>query len=96
MIKIVKYAIIVNIILGLVFVYSNLSLWSQINGNSTSLIISSSWNPFTVSAMHYSYLNGVFSAVQTIFFYYNIPFWLFFVAIAVNLYFIVKLGKRNK
>jgi hypothetical protein len=96
MLKIAKIAIVVNVLLALLFIYSNLSLWTSINGKGLSLLIASYWNPIGVSAMHYSYVNGDFTTVQAIFHYWNFPFWIFFVAIAVNLYFIYKLsGRKN-
>lgn len=93
--KIAKIALISNLILTALFILSSLLLWNQINGNGHSLIVSSHWNPLTVVATHYGYtVSGDFVAGLGIFQYYNLPFWIFFVAIAVNLYFIYKLSKK--
>lgn len=93
--KIVKYAIIANIFLALFFGYSNFSLWGLVNSDHP-ILINSYWGPFIISATHhYLYDDGSLSTVQTTFVYGNYPFWLFWVAIAVNLCFIIILG-RNK
>jgi len=93
MLKIAKYAIITNILLALLFIYSNFTLWDLVNGSSTTLLITSHWNPLLVTAMHHSYVNGIFSTAQTVFSYDNTPFWIFWIVIVANLYFIVKLSK---
>ncbi len=93
MLKIAEYAIITNILLALLFLYSNFTLWDLVNGNSTTLLITSHWNPLKVTAMHHSYVNGIFSTAQTVFSYDNTPFWIFFILLAVNLFFLLKLSK---
>jgi hypothetical protein len=93
MLKIAKYAITTNILLAILFLYSNFALWNSINGNSTTKIITSYRNPLFVSARHYSYVNGVFDTVQGIFSYGNTPFWIFFILLVVNLIFFLKLSK---
>jgi hypothetical protein len=94
--KIVRDALITNLTIAVLFVLSNASLWSQINGNGHSLIVASYWNPLTVMASHYGYaVNGELVAGLGIFHYYNMPFWIFFVVIVVNLYFIYKLSKNQ-
>jgi hypothetical protein len=93
MLKIAKYAIITNILLALLFIYSNFTLWDLVNGNSTTLLITSHWNPLLVTAMHHSYVNGIFSSVQNVFVYDNTPFWIFFILLAVNLFFLLKLSQ---
>ena len=60
--------------------------------SSSVSITTSSWNPFGVVWHNYAYYNGNFGMSDAIFFTYNFPFWLFFVAIAVNLYFMAKLA----
>ena len=70
-------AIVANVILALLFVYSNFALWSSVNGKGLSLLIASYWNPLSVSAMHYHYVDGTFSTVSGLFLYWNTPFWIF-------------------
>ena len=95
MLKIAKTAIICNIILALIFVYTNFSLWELVNAEYPYLI-ASHWSPLGISAPHYIISNGSVSIVQTIYMYFNTPFWIFLLLLIVNLYFIVRLGKEAK
>ena len=86
----------------LLFVYSNYSIWNSINsvpivGNEANLvhITISNWNPFGVVWHHYAYSNGNLGISDAIFSAYNFPFWLFFIAIALNLYFMARLAKNK-
>jgi hypothetical protein len=92
--KIIKYAIIINIVLTSAFIYGNYSLWNFVNGDEP-LLISSHWGPFTISTLHHYYNDGQLSTAQTVFFALNIPFWLFWIAIAANLFLIIMLGRRK-
>ncbi len=92
--KMVQYAITVNIILALAFVYGNFSLWSFVNAEYP-LLIASHWSPFLITAPHYYYSNGDLSIATTLFLAFNTPFWIFWIMLAVNLGFIILLG-RNK
>ena len=95
MLKLVKYSIVTNIILGLLFIYTNYTIWNAVNGTDTILIISH-WGPIGISASHYAYFNGSLSIGQAIFWYLNTPFWLFWGLLIVNLFFILKLQRRNE
>ena len=95
MLKIAKTAIICNIILVLIFVYTNFSLWELVNAEYPYMI-ASHWSPLGISAPHYIISDGSFSIVQTAYMYFNTPFWIFWVLLIVNLYFIVKIGKEAK
>ena len=92
--KIVTYAIVINIILALVFVYSNFSLWNFVNAEYP-VLVASHWSPFGIVAPHYQYADGNISLIQTPFLAFNYPFWIFWTMLAINLGFIIKLG-RNK
>lgn len=94
MLKIAKYAIVVNLTLALLFVYSNFSLWNSVNAEYPYLI-ASHWSPLGISAPHYIISNGSFAIVQTIYLYWNIPFWIFWVLLIANLYFILKIIKKE-
>jgi len=95
MLKIVKYALAINIIIVLIFVYSNLSLWSIVNGKYPYLI-ASHWSPYLISAPHYFINNGSIAVTQTIYLYFNAPFWVFWVLLITNLYFILKIGREAR
>jgi disulfide bond formation protein DsbB len=93
--KIVKYAIAINLILALAFVYSNFSLWSFVNAESPFLV-ASHWSPLGIVAPHYLYTDGSISQIQTPFLAFNYPFWIFWITLAMNLFFIVKFGKGRE
>jgi len=93
--KIAQYAIVTNIILALVFVYSNFSLWNFVNAEYPFLV-ASHWSPLGIVAPHYQYTDGNISLIQTPFLTFNYPFWIFWIAIAVNLVFIIKLGRDRE
>jgi len=88
-----KYAIAVNLLLALVFVYSNFSIWDLVNAEYPYLI-ASHWSPLGISAPHYVITDGSIAIVQTVFLYFNTPFWIFWVLLAVNLFFILMISKE--
>ncbi len=89
--KIIKYAIITNLLLAVLFVYSNLTLWELVNSEYPYLI-SSHWSPSGIGAPHYIINNDSFSIVQTIYMYFNTPFWIFWMLMIVNLYFRLRIS----
>lgn len=91
--KIVKYAMATNLIVGLVFIYSNLTLWNLVNAESPYLI-ASHWSPLGIVATHYIINDGTFSMVQTLFLYFNTPFWIFWMLMVVNLIFLLMLSRE--
>ncbi len=94
MLKIAKIAIVVNLILALLFVYSNFFLWNSVNAEYPYLI-ASHWTPLGISAPHYAINNdGSIAIVQGIFWYFNTPFWIFWVLLVVNLYFMIRISKQ--
>lgn len=93
--KIVKNPVIANLILAVLFVIQNYGLWDEFNSESQIPIIGSvHFDPFWIqfnqrmvfTSNNWVDLTGVYSVP-------NFPFWLFFITIAVNLYFIYKLSK---
>jgi len=92
MLKMAKLAIAVNLLLALLFVYSNFSLWGLVNAEYPYLI-ASNWSPLGISAPHYVITDGSFAIMQTVFLYFNTPFWIFWVLLAVNLFFILIISK---
>jgi len=93
--NIVKYAIATNIILALLFVYSNFTLWALVNAEYPYLI-ASHWSPLGITAPHYIISDSIIAIVQTVFLYFNTPFWIFWVLLIVNLCFIIKISKEAK
>jgi hypothetical protein len=94
--SIAKYAIVVNIIIALIFIYSNFSLWSLVNAEYPYMI-ASHWSPLGISAPHYVINNdGSIAQLQTVYSYFNSPFWIFWVLLVANLYFIIKINKNSR
>jgi hypothetical protein len=90
--KIVIYALLVNVTVSVLFVASNFTLWSTINDWNTSSV-GSMWSPFLVVA----HRSPDLPPVQMPFLpQFNVPFLLFWFALAANLYFILKLGRLNQ
>jgi hypothetical protein len=96
MLKILKYAIVTNLLLAILFLYSNFALWNLVNTNNPRLLITDNWNPLIVATRQYNYVEGIFSMDQTVNSYINTPFWIFFVALGINLYFIYRLSKQKR
>jgi hypothetical protein len=89
--KLVKYAIITNVVLGLLYVFSSLYLWDRVNswlgGGSGSM-----WSAFQITLYPLSE-NWHMVPITPI---PNFPFWLFWVTIAINIYFIIKLQSSKE
>ncbi|MGD6810586.1 MAG: hypothetical protein ACQCN3_12885 [Candidatus Bathyarchaeia archaeon] len=92
--KFIIIAITINTILGLLFISSNFSIWYDIS-SSYPTVTAFQWSPILITAPHYVILDDGIAMVQRIYSYINLPFWIFFVQMAVNLFFIVWLA-RNK
>jgi hypothetical protein len=76
--------VLVNFLLGVLFVISNYSIWDKINAEDYS---SPDWNPISVSYVPRDYVNGELIYALTIVFLTNYPFWLFWVAMILNILF---------
>ncbi len=84
MLRIVKYAIVVNVAIALLFAYANFYIWNQVNGEGNF----SRWTPLTISVTNPA-INGI--NIIT-----NSPFWLFWILLIINLYVIYKVAKTAK
>ncbi|MGD6807043.1 MAG: hypothetical protein ACQCN4_08805 [Candidatus Bathyarchaeia archaeon] len=91
MLRIVKYAIVTNIALSLLYFLSSLFLWTDIN-QWTAWNIASVWSPILITAYRIPEAPTVQMPIGPA---YNIPFMLFCVMFAVNLYFILKIAKSK-
>jgi hypothetical protein len=89
--KLVKYAILTNLVLGLLYVFSSLYLWDRVNswlgGGSGSM-----WSAFQVILYPLSENWHMVPIIPIA----NVPFWLFWVTIAINVYFIIKLQSSKE
>ena len=90
-------ALVANAILALLFVYFNYFIWAELNSGPNMLRLLN-FGPFYIQDSHMGVLiNGTqYSPVNGIVLMQNYPFLLFFVAIAVNLYFLFKLQRSNE
>jgi hypothetical protein len=92
MLKIVKYEIITNIALSLLYVISSYLIWTDVSQwskwNTASI-----WSPLLITAYHIPNTPQVQMPVGPA---WNLPFILFWVMLAVNLFFIVKLQKSKQ
>jgi hypothetical protein len=85
--KIARIAVVTNLVLALFFVYANLEIWRILNNALTVTLKPSYWY---LSAIDIQYDTGMLDQTRMP----NFPFWIFFIAIAINLYFIYKLSKK--
>ena len=83
--------ILANIALGVSYVFSNYLIWDAVNQPS---YYSTGWGPTSVELVPRPSVNGE-PVPQVAFSLINYPFWLFWIAMGVNLLFIVWL-QRNK
>jgi hypothetical protein len=91
MLKQFKAVIIANGLVSLLFVLSSYSLWNNVNQWNT-WNIGSIWSPWLIE----SYRNPDLPTVQMpVGPEWNVPFMLFWVMLAVNLYFIIKLQRTK-
>ncbi len=92
--------LLANVLLILLFVYANYAIWEVINFHRAVNYFLAHGNGITgepqtvTSGPFFIYNHGVDMNGGTSMF--NSPFWIFFVAIAVNIYFMFKLQKTNE
>ena len=92
MLRIVKLAIVTNSILSLLFVLSNYVIWDSFNRWQVTF---SRWNPIAIVYTPGEYQNGYHAIVSGQFMILNLPFWIFWVLMVANLYFVFKLQKSK-
>jgi hypothetical protein len=92
--EIVKIATVTNLILALLFVVFNYVIWDDVQ-STAHLVQLVSFSPLLIYIQPLGGLdNGQIIPISMAKVpMFNFPFWLFFVALAVNLYFIYKLSK---
>jgi hypothetical protein len=97
MLKIVVFALLVNILLGGLFVFFNYSIYYDIN-SEVPTVSALHWTPWIISAPHYDLPineNQKVDMVTRIYSYFNYPFWMFFVLMFTNLLFIAWIAKKK-
>ena len=88
----VAWIIFFNVMLGVAFVFSSYYIWYSLEEYPYT---TAHWSPFTVSYVQRNLVDGELVSITAIRFIPNYPFWLFWVAMAVNLYFIVRLERSG-
>ncbi len=94
MLKQAKFMILINVFLGFSFVLGNFALWDRVN-YWVLVDVASKWSPFFVSSI---YLGPPATPSNPAFYQplFNYPFLLFWVLFALNLYFIITLGRSKE
>ncbi len=84
--------ILFNIVIGIVFVFSNYFVWNTVNQSS---YYSTDWGPINVEIVPKPSINGE-PTPQIAFLIFNYPFWLFWVAMIGNLIFMTMYAKGKE
>ena len=92
MLRIAKYAIVINIFLSLLFVMSSYFIWTEVNQWS-AWNVASKWSPILITAYHIPDTPQVQMPMGPL---WNFPFILFWVILVVNLYYIVTLQRSKE
>jgi len=95
MLRQLRTIIIVNAVLILLFILTNYGIWDVVTSNTH--LGHTSMNAFNVvESLWGDVVDGQICRIDGMFIMPNFPFWLFFVAIAVNLLFIIKLQRSKE
>ena len=90
-----KLMIMVNALLIFLFLIANYALWNMVNSNTH--LGHTVMNPLNViESMWGDVVDGEIYRIDGMGIMPNFPFWLFFVAIAVNMYFIFRLQRTKE
>ena len=90
MYKQLKPMILVNSLLGLLYAFFSFSLWEDVN-RLFNIGYGTQWSALKVTAFPIAESIHMVPVQQMS----NIPFWIFWIMLAANLYFIIKL-ERNR
>ena len=88
--KQLKLVILVNALLGLLYAFFSFSLWEDVN-RLFNVGYGTQWSALKVTAFPIAESIHMVPVQQM----NNIPFWIFWIMLAANLYFIIKL-ERNR
>jgi hypothetical protein len=90
-----KLMIMVNALLIFLFLIANYALWNMVNSNTH--LGHTVMNPLNViESMWGDVVEGEIYRIDGMGIMPNFPFWLFFVAIAINMYFIFRLQRTKE
>jgi hypothetical protein len=84
--------IIFNVVLGILFVLSNYSIWNFVNQLPYT---SPNWGPINVSFVPRDYVVDHFIYAQIVVNLFNYPFWLFWIAIIGNMLFAFLIQRKK-
>jgi hypothetical protein len=91
MYKQLKLMIFVNALLGLLYAFFSFSLWDDVN-RLFNLGYGTQWSVLKVTAFPIAESIHMVPVQQM----NNIPFWIFWIMFAANLYFIIKLERSKE
>lgn len=86
MLKEIRAIIVFNVALALFYCWYNFFMWAEFNSHE---FVKSHWDILSVWVT-------LGPGVKGIVIMFNVPFWLFWVSMAVNMYYIVKLQKSKE
>ena len=95
MLKHAKVMIWVNVLLGVLYVLFSLDLWITVN-QWVKLDVAAEWSPLTVKPVFDLMPFPTHSLPLSVIERYNVPFILFCVMLAVNLYFLIRLQRSKE
>jgi hypothetical protein len=84
--------ILVNILLGVLFVASNYAIWEEVNAQDYA---SPNWGPIWINYMPRYYSNGELIPASGIIMLRNYPFMIYWVAMITNILFGIILLRRT-
>lgn len=95
--NIVKYAIVTNLIVALLFVWTSYAIASDFSEYPNDLVMVR-WNFFGWFDIYHAggLVNGEFQPVGAHHLWFDFPFWLFFVALFLNFCFLWRLSRTVK
>jgi hypothetical protein len=94
--KHLRNVIITNVLLILVLVASDYFQWFTINNYTTKSNIEIFWTPFLIHWNSFVYMPNGKNILDGFVLFFNYPFVIFLLATAVNLYFIIELGRSKE
>jgi len=89
--KQLKPMILVNVLLGLLYAFFSFSLWEDVN-RLFNVGYGTQWSALKVTAFPVAESIHMVPVQQMS----NIPFWIFWIMLAANLYFIIKLERDRE
>lgn len=85
--KLLKYAILANVVLVLLFALANYAVYVGVNREG---YFTRTWSPFEFATDSYEAIPAPYTIIP------NYPFYVFWVAIALNIFFMLRIQTHNE